>query len=117
MQDPQSAVLRALYGNQRDEARALAEGAALTIWEAAALGRDERVGALLDADPALVNAPSPDGHLPLGLAAFFAGPSTVRLLLDRGAAVGAVARNPMQVQAIHAAVAARSRRRRSATRR
>jgi ankyrin repeat protein len=108
MQDPQSPVLRALYRNQRDEARALAEGAALTIWEAAALGRDDHLAALLDADPALANAPSTDGHHPLGLAAFFAGPSTVRLLLDRGAEIGAAARNAMQVQAIHAAVASRN---------
>jgi ankyrin repeat protein len=108
MLDPQSAVLSALYRNQRDDAQRLAEGAALTIWEAAALGRDDRVAALLDADPALANAPSPDGHQPLGLAAFFAGASTVRLLLDRGAEVGAVARNAMQVQAIHAAVASRN---------
>jgi ankyrin repeat protein len=108
MQDPQSAVLAALYRNNRDEARALADAATLTIWEAAALGRDDRVAALLDADPALVNTVSPDGYPPVALAAFFAGASTVRLLLDRGAEVGAPARNPMQVQPLHAAVAARN---------
>ncbi len=108
MQDPQSAVLTALYHNKRDEARKLAEGAALTIWEAAAMGRDDRVAQLLDQDPALANAWSPDGYPPAGLAAFFAGPSTVRLLLDRGAAVGAAARNAMQVQPLHAAVASRN---------
>ncbi len=108
MQDPQSAVLTALYHNKRDEARTLAEGAALTIWEAAALGRDERVRQLLDEEPALANAWSPDGYPPVGLAAFFAGASTVRLLLDRGADVAAAARNTMQVQALHAAVGARN---------
>ena len=108
MQDPESAVLTALYHNKRDEAQKLAEGAALTVWEAAAMGRDDRVRELLDRDPALANAWSVDGYPPVGLAAFFAGPSTVRLLLDRGAAVGAAARNAMQVQPLHAAVASRN---------
>jgi ankyrin repeat protein len=108
MQDPQSAVLTALYHNKRDEARRLSEGAPLNIWEAAALGHDDRVAELLDQNPSLANALSPDGYPTVGLAAFFAGASTVRLLLDRGADAGAVARNPMQVQALHAAVASRN---------
>ncbi len=108
MQDPQSKVLAALYHNRRDEARQLAEGAALTIWEAAALGRDERVARLLDEEPSLAGAWSPDGYPPVGLAAFFAGAPTVRLLLDRGADMAAAARNPMKVQPLHAAVAARN---------
>jgi ankyrin repeat protein len=108
MQDPQSAVLTALYHNKRDEARRLSEGATLNIWEAAALGRDERLAELLDRDPSLANAWSPDGYPPVGLAAFFAGVSTVRLLLDRGAEVGLAARNSMKVQPLHAAVASRN---------
>lgn len=106
--DPQSPILTALYHNKRDEARALAEGASLTVWEAAALGRDDRVRELLAADPSLANAWSPDGYPPVGLAAFFAGASTVRLFLDRGADIGAAAQNPMKVQPIHAAVGARN---------
>ena len=108
MQDPQSAVLTALYHRKRDEALRLAEGANLTIWEAAALGRDSRVAELLDRDPSLLNAMSPDGYHPLGLAAFFGAGTTVRLLLDRGADVSATATNAMRVQALHAAVASRS---------
>jgi uncharacterized protein len=108
MQDPQSPILTALYHNRRDEARKLADGAALTIWEAAALGRDERVLELLDADPSLANAWSPDGYPPVGLAAFFASAPTVRVLLDRGADVRAAARNEMKVQPLHAAVGARN---------
>jgi ankyrin repeat protein len=108
MLDPQSAVLTALYHRKRDEAVRLAEGAALTIWEAAALGRDARVAELLDGDPSLLNAMSPDGYHPLGLAAFFGAASTVRLLLDRGANVSTAATNPMRVQALHAAAASRS---------
>lgn len=108
MLDPQSAVLTALYHQKRDEALRLAEGAALTIWEAAALGRDARVAELLDRDPSLLNAMSPDGYHPLSLASYFGAVSTARLLLDRGADVSTVATNPMNVQALHAAVAAPS---------
>lgn len=108
MRDPQSAVLTALYYNRRDEAQRLAEGATLTVFEAAALGRDDRLRVLLEEDPALANAWSPDGYPLVGLAAFFAGTPTVRLLLDRGADIGAAARNDMKVQAIHAAVASGS---------
>jgi ankyrin repeat protein len=108
MQDPQSSILTALYHNKRDEARKLADGVPLTIWEAAALGRDDRVSELIDADPSLATAWSVDGYPPVGLAAFFAGASTVRLLLDRGADIRAAARNQMKVQPLHAAVGARN---------
>ena len=109
MLDPQSDILNALYRQQPDEALRLAgAGRTLTIWEAAALGRDAEVAAALAEDPALANAYAPDGHYALGLAAFFGHPATVRLLLERGASVTAAARNPMKVQALHAAVAGRS---------
>lgn len=108
-QTPESPILAALYNRKRDEAERLAEGAALTIWEAAALGRDARVRELVREDPSLANAWAPDGFMPLALAAFFAGVSTVRLLLDAGADVGAGARNQMKVQPLHAAVAVRNR--------
>ena len=104
--DPGSAVLTALYQQKREEAERLAAQADLTIAEAAALGRNDRIRELLDSDPPLVHRCAPDGHFPLGLAAFFGPASTVRLLLDRGADVHAVARNEMRVQPLHAAVAA-----------
>jgi uncharacterized protein len=107
--DPGSPILTALYHRQPEEARRLADvSPSLTIWEAAALGRDERLHALLRDDPALVNAYAPDGFMPLGLAAFFAPAATVRRLLDAGADVGAAARNDMRVQPLHAAVASRN---------
>jgi len=105
-----SAILTALYQNRREEARTLAAVArTLTVWEAAALGENERLRTILDENPALANAFAPDGHTPLGLAAFFAEASTVRLLLARGADAGLAARNEMKVQPLHAAVAARNR--------
>lgn len=107
--DPGSAILDAMYRNQRDEAaRLMAAAAAPTVWEAAALGADRRLGELLDGDPSLANAFAADGHTPLGLACFFAGPSTAALLVERGADVAAAARNDMKVQPLHAAVAARN---------
>jgi ankyrin repeat protein len=109
MLDPRSEILTALYRQQADDARRLAEAAAaLTIWEAAALGRDAAVEQLLATDASLVNAWSPDGHAPVALAAFFGQPATVRLLLSRGADVHSPARNPMAVQPLHAAVAGRN---------
>ena len=109
MLDPQSAILAALYRQQPAEAHRLADTAhALTIWEAAALGRDAAAGQLLAADPSQANAVAPDGHVPLALAAFFGHPAMVRLLLAHRADVTAAARNDMKVQPLHAAVAARN---------
>jgi len=104
-----SPVLIAQY-HRRPEAVAalLATGPDLDIFDAAAVGRTERVAELLDRDPSLLNAYSSDGFYPLGLAAFFAHPETVRLLVSRGADVAQVARNPMKVQPLHAAAAGRS---------
>jgi ankyrin repeat protein len=106
--DPGSDILTALYHRNTEEAQRLAERAELTILEAAALGREDRIRELLDRDPSMVNTFGADGHVPLGLAAFFATASTVKLLLDRGADVRGQARNEMKVQALHAAVAVRN---------
>jgi uncharacterized protein len=106
--DPGSPILTALYHRRFDEAERLADGVSLTIWEAAALGREARVRELLQNDGSLANAWAPDGFTPLGLAAFFGHTSTARLLLEAGADASAVARNDMKVQPLHAAVAARS---------
>ena len=104
-----SAVLIAQYHRQPEAVAALlAAGPDLDIFDAASVGRTERVAELLDRDPSLVNAYSSDGFYPLGLAAFFAHPDTVRLLLSRGADVAQVAHNAMKVQPLHAATAGRS---------
>jgi len=109
MLDPRSQILSTLYRQHREEAERLADAAeTLTVWEAAALGRDPALERSLAADRGLINACSPDGHYPLGLAAFFGHPTTVRLLLARGADVHEPARNAMKVQPLHAAVASRN---------
>jgi uncharacterized protein len=108
MLDPKSAILQALYTQNSDEATRLAnQAASLTIWEAAALGRDTDVERCLADEPASLGAAAADGNFPLGLAAFFGHASTVRLLLARGADVRAAAQNAMKVQPLHAAAASR----------
>lgn len=109
MPDPNSDILAALYRNDPAEATRLAGTAsALTIWEAAALGRDASVAQLAAADAAQLDAAAPDGHTPLGLAAFFGRASTVRLLLAQGADPARASNNEMRVQPLHAAVAGRN---------
>lgn len=100
-----SAVLLAAYYGHRDIAEYLAQRVELTIFEAAALGKRERVQALLEADPALINTYSADGYPPLGLAAFFGHAEVAHLLLEMGADINAASRNAMRVMPLHAAVA------------
>lgn len=89
-----SALLLARYHGRLDLVETLLERASeLDLFEAAALGRADRVRELVDAQPELVRAFAPDGFHALGLAAFFGQPDVVRLLLERGAEVDAVARN------------------------
>jgi ankyrin repeat protein len=104
-----SAVLLARYHHHDDVVPALlAANPPLDAFDAAAVGDVERLGELLDDDPARADALAADGFFPLALAAYFCQPAAVRLLLERGADVHATARNAMGVQALHAAVAARS---------
>jgi uncharacterized protein len=106
--DGLSAVTQARYHGEDDIVDALlAAGPELDVFEAAAVGRLERVRELLEDDPALATALSPDGFTPLHLAAFFGHPEIARLLLERGADANAVARNPMRVTPLHSAAAAR----------
>ena len=104
-----SAVRAALYAHKQDVVDALLEAKPeLDVFDAAAAGDVDRLTELLDGDGELVQAWSEDGFTPLHLAAFFNRGTAVRHLLDCGADVGAVARNPMSVQPLHSAVAAGS---------
>src|SRR5256714_7305765 len=101
-----SDVLQALYRGDREEAERLATGRELDVFEAAALGRTERVRELLDDDATRANAFGDDGFHSLGLACFFGHVDTARLLLERGADVNMLSRNEhIQTAAIHAAAA------------
>ncbi|THF84772.1 ankyrin repeat domain-containing protein [Deinococcus sp. KSM4-11] len=101
-----SPVLFATYYRKHDMAHVLIdEGATLDIFEAAAVGDAARVQALTAREAGLVSAVSADGFTPLGLAAFFGRAEVAQHLLERGADVNAVSRNPMRVQPLHSAVA------------
>lgn len=101
-------LLEALYRSQQDRVdELLAAEPQLTVHEAAALGRTDRLRELLDEDPGRVNEFGDDGFHPLGLASFFGHVEAARLLLERGADVNALSRNEnIQTAAIHAAAAA-----------
>ncbi len=102
-----SPILLSLYYRHPDVADALVRrGARLDVFEAAALGVTARLAELLREDPARADAFAEDGFFPLALAAFFGRREAVRLLLEAGANVHAVARNGMRVQALHSAAAA-----------
>ena len=109
-EDGRSAVRAALYVHKQDIADVLLEAEPeLDVFDAAAAGDVDRLTELLDADGDLVNAYSEDGYTPLHFASYFARGPAVRLLLDRGADVGAVSKNDMEVQPLHSAVAADAR--------
>ena len=101
-------LLEALYRGQNDRVdELLASDPELSVHEAAALGRTERLRKLLDEDPARANEFGDDGFHPLGLACFFGHVEVARLLLERGADVNLLSRNEhIQTAAIHAAAAA-----------
>ncbi|HXV75643.1 MAG TPA: ankyrin repeat domain-containing protein [Candidatus Polarisedimenticolaceae bacterium] len=85
----------------------LAAGPELDLFDAAAVGRVERLRELLDGDPSLVSAVSGDGGSALHLAAFLGSADAVRLLLERGADADAVAPGFNEVKPLHSAVASR----------
>jgi uncharacterized protein len=77
----------------------------LDIFEAAAVGNCARLHQLIAEDAMSARAISPDGWTPLHLAAAFAGPEPVTLLLEHGAHVHQFSHNPLRNQPLHACVA------------
>jgi ankyrin repeat protein len=105
--DGTSPICLAVYYGQGEiaEAAAAVKGD-LDVFEAACLGRVDRLRELVAADPAQLTAVAADGFYPLGLAAYFKHPGAVRALLDLGADVHQAAANAAKVTALHAAVSA-----------
>ena len=102
-----SPLMQALYERRQADVDAiLATDPELDVFEAAALGRADRVSELVAADPGRATAYSADGFTALHLAAFLGTTETARVLLDAGADPAAVARNEMLVQPLHSAAAA-----------
>jgi uncharacterized protein len=104
-----SELLEALYRGD-DVTGLLAGNPELDVFEAAALGRTERLRELLDEEPAQANAFGDDGFQPLGLACFFGHVEAARLLLDRSADPNSLARNEhVQAGPLHSASASENK--------
>ena len=104
-----SLLMHSLYRGRRDLAELIAsKKQQLDIFEAAALGHLARLKQCLRDDASAINSPSKDGFTALHFACFFGQPEAARLLIESGAAVNAVAANPMQVMPLHSAAAVRN---------
>jgi len=104
-----SAVLVAAYNMKPDVVNALLElGAPVDIFEAAVLGKIDRIQEILKTSPARATEYAPDGFTPVALASFFGQPAAVKALIAAGADVNAAAKNALKVAALHAAVAGRN---------
>jgi ankyrin repeat protein len=103
-----SLLMQTLYRGRRDLAeKVAAKKSALDIFEAAALGRIAQLKQLASARAA-VDALSADGFTALHFACFFGQGEAARVLIEAGAAVDAVAANPMKVMPLHSAASARN---------
>ena len=106
MVENMSELLQAIYrGDQARADQLLARDPELDVFEAAAVGRVDRLRELLDADGSLANAWAGDGFQPLGLASFFGHVDAARLLVERGADVNSASRNDFKVMPLHSAAA------------
>ena len=108
-----SLLMHSIYRGRRDLAELIAsKKTELDIFEAAALGRLDRVSECLRdfsaTNPRSIDSRSKDGFTALHFACFFGQPEAARLLLEHGAAVDAVAANPTQVMPLHSAASARN---------
>src|ERR1700676_4884266 len=93
----------------RDSANGLvAADPTLAIFSAALFGDFEEIEKLLAANRSLVSAASPDGWLPLHLAAHFGHTDAVSALLNKGAQVNARSTNALLNTPLHAATAGRA---------
>jgi uncharacterized protein len=91
-----SDALQALYEGDVDRANELLPADdELSVFEAAAFGRVERLTTLLDADRAHATAFSDDGFTALHLAVFAERADAARVLIERGADVNVRSRGPI----------------------
>ena len=106
--DGVSALLLARYRFDRPTMDALlAADPDLDLFEAAALGRIDRLRERLADDPGSATAMSRDGFTALHLAAFFGKTEVTRILLEAGAPVDTYTTNDFANQPLHAAAAGR----------
>ncbi len=104
--DGVSLVRWALYHRRRDLAEMiLAHDPPLDVFDAAAVGRAERLDQVVHHDRSLASARSSDGFTPLHLAAFLGTAKCAAILLGVGADPAVVASGAMTVQPLHSAAA------------
>ena len=104
--DGVSAVLHARYRDNHDAvAQLLATDPELDAFDAAAVGRPDRLADLLARDRTRATAFSSDGFTALHLAAFFGQAEAARLLIAHAAAPNVVSRNAIKVMPLHSAAA------------
>jgi ankyrin repeat protein len=104
--DGVSALLHAVYRGRREIAELLdAAGAERDLFNAAALGKCDRIREQLEDDPRCHEAFSSDGWTALHLAAFFGHAEAVKLMVEKGADPRAVSRNGQANHPLHAACA------------
>lgn len=107
-EDGTSALLFALYNRRPQVADLLrSKGAALSIYDACAVGDRDRALQLLTEDPRVISFMSHDGWTPLHLASFFGQKDVVEFLLDHGADMHVVSKNEPSVMPLHSALANR----------
>ncbi|MGM0589167.1 MAG: ankyrin repeat domain-containing protein [Bacteroidota bacterium] len=98
-------VLYAAYLKKWDVVDELiALGAELNVFEASAVGDQERLEQLLEHSPGLLNGYSTDGYTPLGLACYFGHVDIVQFLLDQGANTNKRSNNAQRVFPLHSAL-------------
>jgi ankyrin repeat protein len=103
-----SLLLTALYRGRQDLVDVLAPRVQMDVFEAAALGDVVRVIQLVKKDPELLRQHSTDGWTALHLAAFMGHRKTAEALLELGAEVGAISKNQMANQPLHASLAGKT---------
>src|SRR3989449_6765119 len=104
--DGTSVILLALYRGQKNIAEAIStKKTELDIFEASTLGRLDRAKSLIERNPPLVSAYSPDGFALVALTAYLGQKETTEYLIGKGADVNAVARNTTGFTALTGAVA------------
>lgn len=101
----ESPILEALYRGQQQVAARIAQERDITLAEAAALGAESRLNALLERADHALDQRSADGWTPLHLAAFFGHTGTVAALIARGADLEALSANRMANTPLCAAIA------------
>lgn len=105
-QDEFSPVMIAVYQRNADLAEFLAEKTVnINMFEAAAIGKLNRVMLMVARDPLSINLYSPDGFQPLGLACFLGHYDTAEFLVKTGASINSPSHNELGVTPLHSAVA------------